>query len=232
MLTLEYSQPRDGYTRGLTLDAGRDAFGGNFARLAAFVRFDGGNPDAGRAASNDDAEEDDEEDAAAATAGKFERFVDFGVGGGRLGLNLGGFTAADEKLATQYQSEASPHLGVGVRRAVTTNGDLGVRAEFDDFHGAMIALRALDYRYRLDNHLAVGGFFGFARYSAPTPAQGYYAGAGLTWRDILPKWDLSLDERYFDHVQRNKVLATDPQNGDTVEWYTMQGASLYVSRRF
>jgi len=233
MLTLEYSQPRDGYTRGLTLDAGRDAFGGNFARLAGFVRFDGGNPDAGRATPEDDADQDDEdEDAAAAAAGKYERFVDLGVSGGRLGLDLGGFTAADEALPTQYKSEVSPHLGVGVRRAVTTNGDLGVRAEFDDFHGAMIAVRALDYRYRLDNHLAVGGFFGFARYSAPTPAQGYYAGAGLTWRDILPKWDLSLDARYFDHVQRNKVLATDPQNGDALEWYTMQAASVYLSRRF
>ena len=231
MLTLEYSQPRDGYTRGLQFDAGRDAFGGNFARLAGFVRFDGGNPDAGHAASNDDADQTDDEEAAA-TARKYERFVDLGVSGGRLGLNLGGFGAAAEAVPTQYQHELSPHLGVGVRRAVTRYGDLGVRAEFDNFHGAMIALRALDYRYRLDRHLAVGGFFGFARYSGPTPAQGYYVGAGLTWRNILPKWDLSLDGRYFDHVQRNKLLATDPKNGDSVEWYTMQAASLYLSRRF
>ena len=119
-----------------------------------------------------------------------------------------------------------------MRRDVTKNGDLGVRAEFDDFRGPMIALRVLDYRYRFDQHLAIGGFFGFARYSGPTPAQGYYAGAGLTWRDLLPHWDLSLDERYFDHVQRNKVLPSDPQNGDTVEWYAMQAASLYLSRRF
>jgi hypothetical protein len=231
MLTLEYSQPRNGYTRGLQLDAGRDAFGGNFARLAGFVRFDGGKPEADHEAPSDDADQDDEEEDAA-NAGKYERFVDLGVSGGRLGLNLGGFTKADEALATDYSNEVSPHLGIGVRRAVTTNGDLGVRAEFDDFHGAMIALRALDYRYRLDKHLAVGGFVGFARYSAPTPAQGYYAGAGLTWRDLLPKWDLSLDARYFDHVQRNKVLATDPQNGDTVEWYTMRAPTLYLSRRF
>jgi len=159
MLTLEYSQPRDGYTRGLQLDAGRDAFGGNFARLAGFVRFDGGNPEAGRGDSNDDADqEDDEEDAAAAR--KYERFVDLGVSGGRLGLNLGGFTAADEALPAQSQKDISPHLGLGVRRPVTTNGSLGVRAELDDFHGAMIALRALDYRYRLDRHLAIGGFLG------------------------------------------------------------------------
>jgi hypothetical protein len=231
MLTLEYSQPRDGYTRGLELDTGRDTFGSGFARLAAFVRFDGGSADGGGGSSAQDAdEEEDDEDETSAS--KYERFVDVGLSGGRLGLDLGGFTAAQESAPNTYQNSISPHLGVGVRRAVTTNGDLGVRAEFDDFHGAMIALRALDYRYRLGENLALGAFFGFARYSAPTPAQGYYAGAGLTWRNILPKWDLSLDAREFDHVQRNKVLASDPQNGDSVEWYTMQAASLYLSRRF
>jgi hypothetical protein len=131
----------------------------------------------------------------------------------------------------QYRSVISPHLGVGVRRAVTTNGDLGVRAEFDDFHAPMVALRILDYRYRLDRHFAIGAFFGFARYAGPTPALGYYEGAGLQWRDLWPHWDLSLDARVFDHVQRNK-LPTDPQNGDPVEWYTMQAATLYLSRRF
>jgi hypothetical protein len=115
---------------------------------------------------------------------------------------------------------------------VTDNGDLGVRAELDDFHGAMLALRVFDYRYRLDQHLAVGGFFGFARYSGPTPAQGYYYGLGLQWRDLLPHWDLSLDTRFFNHIQRNKLLPSDPQNGDSVEWYDMQAPSLYISRRF
>jgi hypothetical protein len=229
MLTLEYSQPRDGYTRGVQLDSGRDTFGSGFVRLAGFVRFDGGSADAGghRASDEDEPEAEGEQ-----TQGKFERFVDLGISGGRLGLDLGGFSVAEESVPTAYRSVASPHLGIGVRRDVTTNGDLGVRAEFDDFRGAMIALRALDYRYRLDQHFAIGGFFGFARYSGPTPAQGYYAGAGLTWRDLFPHWDLSLDERYFDHVQRNKLLPSDPQNGDTVEWYSMQAASLYLSRRF
>ncbi len=229
MLTLEYSQPRNGYTRGVQLDTGRDSFGSGFVRLAGFLRFDGG------AAGVDNSEpepDQDDDDQPPAPAGKYERFVDLGISGGRLGLDLGGFTPAQENAPLAYQNEISPHLGIGVRRAVTTYGDLGIRAEFDDFHGAMIALRALDYRYRLDRHLAIGGFLGFARYSGPTPAQGYYAGAGLTWRNLMPHWDLSLDARYFDHVQRNKVLPSDPQNGDTVEWYTMQAASLYLSRRF
>jgi len=230
MLTLEYSQPRNGYTRGVQLDTGRDSFGSGFIRLAGFVRFDGGAADLDESGLQSSQADDEDEDAP--PAGKFERFVDLGVSGGRLGLDLGGFTKAQESAALSYQREISPHLGIGVRRAVTGNGDLGVRAEFDDFHGAMMALRVLDYRYRLDPHLAVGGFIGFARYSGPTPAQGYYAGGGITWRELMPHWDLSLDARYFDHVQRNKLLASDPQNGDSVEWYTMQAASLYLSRRF
>ncbi|MFI4905662.1 MAG: capsule assembly Wzi family protein [Steroidobacterales bacterium] len=235
MLTAEYAQPRDGYTRGLSLDLGRDVYGKSFARLAAFVRLDGGNQEGAAAnVDNDDAQQagDAQDIADAAQAARLERFVDVGASGGRLGLDLGGFSAAQEAAtAVQYRSVISPHLGVGVRRAVTTNGDLGVRAEFDDFHAPMVALRILDYRYRLDRHFAIGAFFGFARYAGPTPALGYYEGAGLQWRDLWPHWDLSLDARVFDHVQRNK-LPTDPQNGDPVEWYTMQAATLYLSRRF
>jgi hypothetical protein len=235
MVTAEYAQPRDGYTRGLELDLGTDVYGKGFARLAAFVRLDGGNQERAAATVDDDAEQqanDTQDIEDAAQAGKLERFVDVGVSGGRLGLDYAGFSAAEEAAALQYRRVISPHLGVGVRRAVSENGDLGVRAEFDDFDGAMLALRILDYRYRLDRHLAIGGFFGFARYSAPTPAQGYYAGAGLQWRDLWPHWDLTLDARYFDRIQRDKLLSTDPQNGDPVEWYTGLLPSLYLSRRF
>ncbi|MFI4869920.1 MAG: capsule assembly Wzi family protein [Steroidobacterales bacterium] len=236
MLTAEYAQPRDGYTRGLSLDLGSDVYGKSFARLAAFVRFDGGNQDQAAARlDSDEAEQtaDAQDTDEYAQAARLERFVDAGVSGGRLGLDLGGFSAAQEAAsAVQYRSVISPHLGVGVRRAVSEHGDLGVRAEFDDFHAPMVALRVLDYRYRLDRHFAIGAFFGFVRYAGPTPALGYYEGAGLQWRDLWPHWDLSLDARIFDHVQRNKLLPSDPQNGDPVEWYTMQVPTLYLSRRF
>ena len=115
----------------------------------------------------------------------------------------------------------------------TTNQSLGVRAELDDFNSAvMLGLRIVDYRYRVSRHLAIGAFFGVARYAAPTPAQGYYEGVGLQWRNLLPHWDLSLDARYFDHLQRDKVLSIDPQNGDPAEWYTLFAPTLAVSRRF
>jgi Capsule assembly protein Wzi len=235
MLTAEYAQPRNGYTRGLTVDLGRDVYGKSFARLAAFVRLDGGNQEgaAARVYADDEqpaADAQDIEDAAAAA--RLERFVDVGVSGGRIGLDLGGFSAAQESALAQYRNVISPHLGVGVRRAVSEHADLGVRAEFDDFHGPMVALRILDFRYRLDRHFAIGAFFGFARYAAPTPALGYYEGAGLQWRDVFPHWDLSLEARLFDHVQRDKLLRSDPQNGDPVEWYTLQAPALFLSRRF
>jgi len=233
MLTLEYAQPRNGYTRGLELDAGRDSFGSNFERLAVFVRFDGGDPYRYEPGEDDDQESGTGTDSDDTTAGLgLERFVDIGVSGGRIGLDLGGFTPAEEAAPLQYRDVSSPHLGLGVRRAVSDNSDLGVRAELDDFHGAMLALRVLDYRYRLDRHLALGAFFGVARYSGPTPAQGFYYGAGVQWRDLLPHWDLSFDTRVFEHVQRDKVLPSDPQNGDPVEWYSMFAPTLYLSRRF
>jgi hypothetical protein len=235
MLTAEYAQPRDGYTRGLSLDLGRDVYGKSFARLAAFVRLDGGNQQGAAAnAYSDEAEQasDAQDIQEYAQAARLERFVDAGVSGGRIGLDLGGFSAAQEAAAVQYRSVISPHLGVGVRRAVSEHGDLGVRAEFDDFRGSMLALRVFDYRYRLDRHFAISAFFGFARYAGPTPALGYYEGMGLQWRDLFPHWDLSLDARIFDHVQRDKLRPSDPQNGDPVEWYTMQAPTLYLSRRF
>ncbi len=236
MLTAEYAQPRDGYTRGLSLDLGSDVYGKSFARLGAFVRFDGG--DQGHAAANLDSDEAEQAADAQdiednAQAARLERFVDVGVSGGRLGLDFGGFTAAEEAAsAVQYRSTISPHLGVGVRRAVSEHGDLGVRAEFDEFHAPMVALRILDYRYRIERHFAIGAFFGFARYAGPTPALGYYEGAGLQWRDLWPHWDLTLEARIFDHIQRDKLLASDPKNGDPVEWYTLQAPALYLSRRF
>ena len=229
MLTADYAQPRNGYTRGLELDAGRDEFGSGFVRLAAFVRFDGGRAEQ---SESEDADDEDSEQDAAATGPAFERFVDVGVSSGRLGLDLLGFTPAEEAAPLDYHDETSPHLGLGVRREVGASSDLGVRAEFDYFHGPMVALRVLDYRYRLSQHLAAGLFAGYARYSGLTPAQGYYYGAGLQWRRLWRDWDASLDFRDFDYLQRDKVLPNDPQNGDPAEAYRLTALSLYLSHRF
>jgi capsule assembly protein Wzi len=230
MVTLEYAQPRNGYTRGLTLDAGRDVYGKGFGRLGAFARFDGGSQVSDRSYGGDD-EGESEDDIQQRTHG-VERFVDVGVSTGRLDLSFGGFTSPTAGAPVD-KTVVSPHLGLGVRKRISNNQDLGVRLDLDDYNSdAMLGLRMLDYRYRIYRHLGFGAFIGFARYAAPTPAMGYYAGAGLQWRDVLPKWDLSLEGRYFDHLQRDKVLPSDPQNGDPVEWYNLFAPTLSISRRF
>ena len=234
--TLEYAQPRDGYTRGVSLDAGRDEFGSAILRLGAFVRFDGGDQGGVGAAAEVESSREDADAAESAPRG-LERFVDLGVSGGRLGLDLGGFSVANETAPVRYSNVLSPHLGIGLRGAVSTHNDVGVRAEFDDFKGLMVGLRVIDYRYRFNQHLAIGAFFGFARYSGPTPAQGTYMGAGVQWLNIWHQWDLSLEDRYFNALQRDKVLPSDravlqATGNDPVEWYSMQAPTLYLSRRF
>jgi hypothetical protein len=235
--TLEYAQPRNGYTRGLSLDAGRDQFGAGIVRLGAFVRFDGGDQGgaAAEAAADESAEESDE--TTSPRPGRFERFVDLGVSGGRLGLDLGGFSRTNETAPLQNQSVLSPHVGLGLRAAVSAHNDVGVRLDLDDFKGLMLGLRMLDYRYRVNDHLAVGAFVGMARYSAPTPAQGFYLGAGIQWLNVWRQWDLTLEERYFDALQRDKVLPSDAAalaatGNDPTEWYTMQAPTLSLSHRF
>jgi len=233
--TLEYAQPRGGYTRGATLDAGRDEFGSAILRLGAFVRFDGGD-EGGAAAADSESSQQDSADAESAPRG-LERFVDLGVSGGRLGLDLGGFSVANETAPVRYSNVISPHLGIGLRGAVSTHNDVGVRAEFDDFKGLMVGLRLIDYRYRFNQHLALGGFFGFARYSGPTPAQGAYLGAGVQWLNLWHQWDLALEDRYFNALQRDKLLPSDraalqATGNDPVEWYSMQALTLFLSRRF
>ena len=232
MMTLEYAQPRDGYTRGLQLDVGRDVYGKGYGRLAAFARFDGGSRTSDRSYEDNDLDPESDEDADARSSG-VERFAEAGISGGKLQLNLGGFSAPQESSKPETRNVVSPLVGLGVRKQVAEHQDLGVRIEVEDFNSdAMLGLRIVDYRYRLTRRLAVGAFFGFARYAAATPAQGYYEGAGVQWRDLLPHWDLALEARYFDHLQRDKVLASDPQNGDPVEWYTLFAPALTISRRF
>jgi hypothetical protein len=97
---------------------------------------------------------------------------------------------------------------------------------------SLVALRAVDYRYRLGPSLAVTGFLGAARLDTATPAYGYYAGGGLQWRDVRPRWDVSLDLRYGDKLARDELspAGTLLDNADT--FTDLFSAALYVSRRF
>jgi len=126
-----------------------------------------------------------------------------------------------------------PHLGLGARRAVSANNDLGVRVEFDQVDGhSLIGVRALDYRYRFTDSLALGFFMGAARYNVATPAYSEYAGVGGLWRNIFPKWDLGIDLRYAQNVARDHVLASDPKGSRPETFYKIETGLLYLSRRF
>jgi hypothetical protein len=239
MLNVDYAQPRTSYTRGLTLDAGRDEYAAGFVRLSAYARLDGGNGGSGALDddSADDAQDAQSSEEAGAAPQRLERFVTVGVTRARLGLDLGGFSAASEAAPIDYRSSYSPMIGAGLRRAVTPRADVGVRAELDDLHGGlMVGLRILDYRYRLGHHVALTGFLGFARYSGPTPAQGLSYGYGLQWRNLWRGWDLSVDQRIFNALQRDKVLASDQaalqSTQDPVEWYQGQATTLSIAHAF
>jgi hypothetical protein len=130
--------------------------------------------------------------------------------------------------------ELTPHIGIGARRAVSSRSDLGVRAEFDRIDDHMLlAVRALDYRYRTGGPLAFSGFLGAARYDLATPAYGYYLGVGAQWRNVLPTLDVGLDVRYADKVARDKLLPTDPASSPRPDaFYDITSFTLSASYRF
>lgn len=131
--------------------------------------------------------------------------------------------------------EASYHLGVGLRRPVSSRNDLGVRLELDRVADrTLVSLRALDYRFRLNRKLALGAFFGVGRYDLTLAAHGYYMGAGVQYRDLLPGWDLGLDYRYYDKLDRDKGLPSDPESNPGLprRYVDIHGFSLYLSRKW
>lgn len=214
-LTVSYSRALNGFTVGAEIMAGRDVFGDNFSRIETYVRFadewDGGGTWASSAVEGT------------------ELFVDSGINANRVRIIVDEFVPK-----TKTDLDIAPHFAVGVRRRATANGDLGARLEIDQIDGEyLLAVRALDYRYRFRGPLAVSAFLGAARYDLATPAYGYYGGIGVQWRDILPRFDLNLDARFADKVARDKLLPTDPGvilRNDI--HYDIASASLYLSYRW
>jgi hypothetical protein len=157
-----------------------------------------------------------------------EVFVDLGVQSSRL----------SSKIANQSgnidSTDSSLHLGVGVRRAMPSGrGALAVRLEADEVGSDLfLAVRALDYRRNLSEHLAWTGFFGVARLALGTPAYGWYAGGGLQVKEVLPSWDLGVDVRYGDQLARDNILPSDPKGGSPDNFHAVYGVSIYLSRRF
>ena len=220
--TVRYSRPWKDLTVGGEVLGGRDIFGKSFSRLSGFVRYGG-----------DERTRDDgslNEDSYGGGPGEHgaELFVDAGMNVNRVRADVEpGIPITTGKWAFD------PHLGVGARRAVSANNDLGVRLELDEAdHHSLIGVRALDYRYRFTDSFAAGLFLGVARYNLATPAYSMYFGAGIAWRNLLPKWDLGVDFRHAQNVARDHVLASDPQGVRPDSFYKIDTGLLYLSRRF
>jgi hypothetical protein len=221
-LTVRYSRPWKDLTLGGEVFGGRDVDGTRFYRIAGFVRY------GGDARTRDDDSLDEDSYSGGPNERRAERFVDVGLNVNRVRTDLEpGIPVTTSNLGVD------PHFGLGARRAVSANNDLGVRVEVDQVDGhSLIGVRAVDYRYRFTDSFALGAFAGVARYNVATPAYSLYFGVGGLWRDILPKWDLGLDLRYAQNVARDHVLASDPSGDRPETFYKIETALLYLSRRF
>jgi hypothetical protein len=114
---------------------------------------------------------------------------------------------------------------------VSEHQDLGAAIDADDVHGvSLLSARIVDYRYRFGTPLALNLFLGASRYAALTPAYGFYFGAGLQWRNVLPHWDVGIDFRYADHLDR--VNPAPPPGGQPYGYFDIALGTLYVSRKF
>ncbi len=218
--SLVYSHPWKDYVLGTEVDYGRDVYGATYTRFAGFLRYG-------------DALHSDSDSSDEATYGSrpehAEIFLEAGAVANRVTADITSNTPRIDS-GTSY----GPHMALGARRAVSEHSDLGVAVEADDIQGlSLISARIFDYRYRYNGPLALNIFAGAARYATATPATGFYFGAGLQWRNILPHWDLGIDYRYADKVDRIRSLPSDPQGGYRPDaYYDISMLTLYVARKF
>jgi hypothetical protein len=221
-VSLRYSRPFRKFTIGAEAYAGRDVFGESFSRIAAFARYT--PTSAGFFSGQEDASDAPE---TVETHGA-EVFVDAGANSNRVKIDI-----SDESARVTTKSTTAPHFAFGARRAVSDHSDLGARIEYDDIDGhSLIGVRAVDYRYRIGSHFAIGGFLGAARYDVDTPAYGIYGGVGLQFRNVLPGWDIGADARYASKVARDHVLSTDPVGNRPDSFYDITSTTLYITKRF
>jgi hypothetical protein len=220
--TARYSHPWKDLTLGGELFGGRDVDGTKFIRVSGFVRYGGDER------TRDDGSLNEDSYSGAPEQHGAELFVDAGMNVNKVHTDL---EPGIPVTSTNWAFD--PHFGVGARRAVSANNDLGVRLEADEVDGhSLLGVRALDYRYRFTDSFAAGLFLGVARYNLATPAYSIYYGAGVMWRNILPKWDLGVDYRHAQNVARDHVLASDPQGPRPDSFYKIDTGLLYLSRRF
>ncbi len=219
-LTVRYSRNARQFVYGGEFVIGRDVFGEDFGRIGGFLRLAPGEYESGVVLTQPQREE---------VRRRVQLFVDAGFGVSRLK-----FDPSDKGVTPQREDTSSgPHFGIGVRGAVSQRSDIGTRIEFDNVDGRdMIGVRAVDYRYRIGEKLALTGFAGAVRYDAETAAYGYYGGVGAQWRNVVSGLDLNLDLRVSDKIARDVVLPSDPVSVWSDVIYQIYSAGLYLSYRF
>lgn len=221
-LSLEFSTQVAGWPVSAEVQAGEDVFGDSFARLSASMDLSGFTRGGASVAGIESTVD---------VADVVDFFVDVGVVQAEVTKIL-----AVDIPDTTTDAEQDLHVAVGARRPVSKRNDLGVRLEWErvDDHD-LLSFRALDYRFRIGRKLAVNAFFGVGRYEVDLPCYGYYWGAGLQYRDIIPKWDLSLDWREHYKMGRDKTALPDdpPISWDrTRMFFDVNSYALYLSRRW
>ena len=157
-----------------------------------------------------------------------EIFVDFGLTSTKTESI---FADRDDSVTS---TDTGVHLGIGARRSIDERNDIGVRLELDEADSNLfLAVRALDYRHHFSDRIALNLFVGAARLDLATPAYGWYLGAGVDLKEILPRFDLNVDLHYGDKVARDNLLPSDPQSPVTPDnFHDVTGLSIYLSRRF
>ena len=113
--------------------------------------------------------------------------------------------------------ETAMMLGLAVEQAIDDKQSYGTKLELHRIDGNLLTtLRAIDYKYRLDNNWQVGGFLGAASYDFRTTSFGYTAGLGLFYQPA--DWNnlgVSIEAQYVDKLARDK-LHEDDVKGDNV----------------
>ena len=219
LLGVSLSTSWHGFPLELELSGGQDIFGDSFARVMGSIDF------AGRRFRLPLGVDDREESKVG------ELFVDLGANRTKVTkiLAVGGPNPPDVR-------DDGVHVAFGARRNASERGDIGVRLELDQVDGQqLLSLRAIDYRYRLFPKLAVAGFAGFARYDYGLATTGYLWGAGVQWLNVLPKWDLGIDFRHYEKLNRDKSLPSDPVPTPEQHprlYLDMDSISFYVTRRW
>jgi hypothetical protein len=166
--------------------------------------------------------------AAAAPPASAELFFDVGAHVTRLNTDI-------PEGPTLTATGGGAHFGIGVRRALARGNDIGIRLEAEQVDSnTYLAFRMLDYRFNFSERLGLGFFFGAARLDTGEAAYGWYFGAGVQFKELLPAWDLGIDLRFGDSLQRDSVLPTDPPiTGPRDDiFYEADGISVYLSRSF